>query len=420
MAQNAKANKQKSFFAYNEIAEAYKDCKRNKSNTSNAIEFAMGEPCNLIELLDEINNGTYEIGPSIAFVATYPKYREVFAADFRDRIVHHLVIRELMSYMEVEFIDNAFACREGKGVFYGIKALAQDIKECTCGYTKDAWILKMDFKAFFMSIEKALLRDCVLNFIKEKYPENRKKEPLLRLCEQIIMHHPERNCRKRGNETLWRNIPDEKTLFVVGDTKGLPIGNLPSQIFETLFMTAFDKYVTNELGFKYYGRYVDDFYIVCEEKERLKKAMPLMAEFAKEKLHLTLHPEKRYLQHYSKGVMFIGGYVKPGRIMPSNRLIDSLEYKIRVLYSEPSKEKLENMVACVNSYLGFLRQFNAYRIRKNILRNNEHVQRWIASGVVEIGNDYGKLQIVKNGKSNRKTFEMYAAEAEEYIGLSMC
>lgn len=409
-----------SYFEYNEIMGACNECERNKSNTANAILFSMDKMTNLMLLLEEINNGTYEIGKSIAFVATYPKYREVFAADFRDRIVHHLVIRELMPYLEAEFIANAFACREGKGVFYGIKALAHDIEECSCGYTRDAWVLKMDFRAFFMSIEKVLLKDCVLNFIKEKYPENRKKGLLLKLCEQIIMHHPERNCEKRGDVSLWNNIPDEKTLFVVGDTKGLPIGNLPSQIFETLFMTAFDKYATEELGFKYYGRYVDDFYIVCEDKERLKRAIPLMEKFAREKLHLTLHHGKRYLQHYSKGVMFIGGYVKPGRILPSKRLIDSFEYKIRVFYSEPSEEKLENMVACVNSYLGFLRQFNAYRIRKNILKNNVHICRWLASGLVVIENDFGKLRIVKNRKSNRKTFEEYAAEADGYIGLSMC
>ena len=90
-------------FSYGEVFEAYEDCIKNKRNTSNAREFEIDYIEKVTRLCDDINDGTYEIGKSIAFVVTFPVYREVFAADFRDRIVHHLVIKELMPYFEKYF-----------------------------------------------------------------------------------------------------------------------------------------------------------------------------------------------------------------------------------------------------------------------------------------------------------------------------
>lgn len=135
-------------FTYDEILKAYEDCMSNKRNTANAIKFSVDYITKLIALCDEINNGTYEIGSSITFIVKFPVLREVFAADFRDRIVHHLVINELMQYFEQEFIDESFSCRKGKGVLYGVNTMYEKVRECTENYTKDAWIVKLDIKSF--------------------------------------------------------------------------------------------------------------------------------------------------------------------------------------------------------------------------------------------------------------------------------
>ena len=152
-------------FTYNDIFVAYNDCIKNKSKTCNAIDFSIDKTKNLIELCDEINNNEYKIGKSIAFIVKYPVYREVFAANFRDRIVHHLVINELLPYFEKEFIDESFSCRKNKGVLFGIKTMNEKIKECTDNYTKDALVLKMDIKSFFMSINKQILSENIDKFI---------------------------------------------------------------------------------------------------------------------------------------------------------------------------------------------------------------------------------------------------------------
>jgi RNA-directed DNA polymerase len=100
---------------------------------------------------------------------------------------------------------------------------------------------------------------------------------------------------------------------------GLPIGNLTSQVFANFYMNAFDYFIKKELGIKYYGRYVDDFVVVHQDKEYFKSLLPVITDFLKSQLDLTLRPKKIFLQHYSKGVPFLGTVIKPNRIYIANR-----------------------------------------------------------------------------------------------------
>jgi len=380
-------------FTYQEIFNAYKECIKTKRNSTNAIDYSMNKTEKLIALCDEINSLTYKIGKSIAFVVKFPVLREVFAADFRDRIIHHLVMIELMPYFEKEFAEQSFSCRKGKGVIYGVNYIYNEIQECTQNYTRDAWILKMDIKSFFMSIDKQLLADIIDNFIIKHYPENRKKETLRALCQMIILHHPENNCERRGDLELWDYLPFGKSLFDVGFKKGLPIGNLTSQIFANFYLNSLDKYITETLGFKYYGRYVDDFVIICEDKKKLKRAMPLICAFAKDNLKITVHPHKRYLQHYTKGVRFIGGVLKKNRKYILNRTKGNFYYKLKKKYKKYDKDKAEEFMMCVNSYLGFLIQYKSYNIRKEIL-TSDLLKEW--KPYIIIDKDYKKITLLDN------------------------
>ena len=363
-------------FTFEEIKQAYKDCLKNKATTASAIEYTDNMMINLTKLYYEVNRKTYDIGVSTAFIITRPVLREVFAADFRDRIVHHLVMNELMPYFEKEFIDESFSCREGKGVLHGVDTIERYIKECTCNYTKDAWIMKLDLKSFFMSIEKERLAKSIDDFIVKDYPESRKKERLRELCRQIIMHHPEENCERHGNLELWKYLEPSKSLFNVGKDHGLPIGNLTSQIFANYFLTPLDKFIKHRLGFTYYGRYVDDFVIISRDRRKLLQSVKLIEEFAWENLHVRIHKKKRYFQHYTKGVRFIGGVIKPHRKYILNRTIGTLISKLRTKYREPKEELLDEFINVMNSYLGFMRHYNEYNMRKKLLTENPTVLRW--------------------------------------------
>ena len=152
-------------FTYNEIYEAYLDCYKNKKKSPGAILFRENLYNNIRILTDEINNYTYTPLPSTAFVITDPKLREVFAADFRDRVIHHLIINELLPYFEEYFIEDSFSCMPRRGTLFGVQKMASYMENCQEGW----YVMKMDVKSFFMGIRKSLLSDRLDDFICERY-----------------------------------------------------------------------------------------------------------------------------------------------------------------------------------------------------------------------------------------------------------
>ena len=148
-----------------DVISAYYKCRKNKRNTCNALKFEINWEIECAKLYKDIMDGTYEIGRSIAFIVTKPKKREVFAADFRDRVVHHLVMLRLEPLFEREFIKDNYNCRVEKGTLYGINRLHEQVKECSENYTQPCYIAKFDLQGFFMSIRKPTLLKMLITFI---------------------------------------------------------------------------------------------------------------------------------------------------------------------------------------------------------------------------------------------------------------
>ena len=355
-----------------ELFQAYFDCRKNKRGTCNALGFEVDYESNLMELWREIVNGTYEPGKSIAFVVTKPVKREVFAADFRDRVVHHLIAAKIMPLLEATFIHDSYSCREGKGTQYGIKRINEFVRACSENYTRDCYILKMDIKSFFMNMNKRILYSKLEKFLLRNY-QGRDKTLLLELIYKVIFNQPEENCHIKGKPEDWNGLPPEKSLFHVPKDQGLPIGNLTSQLFANFYLNCFDHYVKDTIGVKYYGRYVDDFVIVHEDKDFLLGLIPKLREFLLRERRAVLHPKKIYLQHYSKGVKFIGAVIKPGRVYVANRTKGSFYAKLtefnRLAAEDKNyvREHAEYFVSSVNSYLGFMVHYSSYKIRRKIL-----------------------------------------------------
>jgi RNA-directed DNA polymerase len=278
-----------------ELFEAYFACRKNKRNTANAIAFEVDYESNLVQLCKELNEGTYQISRSIAFMIQDPVHREIFAADFRDRIVHHLIIGKLNPLFEKQFIYDSYACREGKGTHFGIQRVAKFIRRNSQNYTKDCYILKLDIQGFFMHIDKSILFGKLEKFIKEKYQQS-DKALILKLSQQVIFNDCKTNCIIKGKLSNWEHLPKTKSLFHSQQGCGLPIGNLTSQIFANFYMDNFDHFIKHELGIKYYGRYVDDFIIVHQDKAYLKTILYRITDYLKMELNLTIHPKKIYLQ----------------------------------------------------------------------------------------------------------------------------
>jgi hypothetical protein len=167
-------------------------------------------------------------------------------------------------------------------------------------------------------------------------------------------------------------LPASKSLFHAAPDCGLPIGNLSSQVFANFYMDMFDHFVKHDLGIKYYGRYVDDFIIVHQSKDYLKRLIPILRTFLTEELGLSLHPKKIYLQHYAKGLTFLGVVIKPNRIYIGARtkgnFYEAIQRQNVVIQDhKPGKAEQAQFLSSINSYLGILQHYHTYNLRKKML-----------------------------------------------------
>ena len=255
-----------------------------------------------------------------------------------------------------------------------------------------------------MSIDKNILFKRLREFVLDQYHEQ-DQLLIIELIYKVIFNNPEDNCLIKGKKSDWKGLPKSKSLFFVPQDKGLPIGNLTSQIFANFYLNFFDKFVTETCNVKYYGRYVDDFVIVHQDKGFLISLIPKLREFIKDELNLTLHPKKIYLQHYSKGVKFIGAVVKPNREYIGNRTKGKLYAKLTQLNKEleknpnPSPDSIAQAVASINSYLGFMIHYKTFKIRKRMLENVLD-KKWLK--YLKIDENMKKVEIKKFYKLNNK------------------
>jgi hypothetical protein len=351
---------------------AYLECRKHKRKTPEAMKFELNMISNLYKLYEQINDGSYVIGSSKCFIVVRPNCREVFAASFIDRIVHHVITMRLEPLLDRYFISNVFNCRRNKGTLCGGKNLYRVINSANPDY----YIVKYDIRGFFMHIDKDILWKKIYHFTNTHY-KGRDKRILLWLCKLVVYNNPTLNCRFKSPAWLWDRLPKGKSLFDTPEGIGLPIGNITSQIFANLYFAEFDLRMYQKYGDNY-GRYVDDFYCISY-KEDLMKDKPLL-KYELKKLNLELHPSKFYLQPVSKGAKFIGTVSLPGRFYVSNRTVGNFWQKIsyfnHMIDKDPtvSFRKRQDFIASMNSYLGYLKHEDAFNI---ICRNLKLIdKRW--------------------------------------------
>lgn len=348
------------------VYEAYRDCCRHKGSTESCMEYTTKYIAENYLLYKELNSMTYTIGESKAFCVTKPVLREVFCAKFRDRIVHHLLALKFGDMLDGELTDRAYACRKGKGTDYGIDDVRVQIERVTDGYRREAWVLKCDLQGFFMSIDRMLLYRLLERTIRKKY-DGDDIEWWLWLWRLVVLHDPTKDCIKVGDLGLWSRLPKNKSLFTCGEGKGLPIGNLPSQLLANLLLADFDREMINRLGSSGgYGRYVDDFVAIHPDRCFLHTILQWAREYLRTRLGLTLHPRKVSLQRASSGVRFTGVMIRPYRTLPSSRTTEHLFSVIDEFgeCAKPSAEDLARYANRINSLLGLIAYRTSYNIRR--------------------------------------------------------
>lgn len=344
---------------------AYRLCRKRKRRTINAAEFEANYEENLVKLWKDVNSRHYEIGSSICFMVHRPKDREVFAADFRDRIVHHIIMMRLEPLFECDFIYDSYSCRVGKGTLFGVMRLADIMKEQTNNFTEEAWVGKFDLKGFFMSIDKSILLSKLKEYVNKKYIE-KDREVLLYLIEKVIMDRPQDHCIRKSAIGEWKALDPSKSLFTCGDGLGLPIGNLTSQCFANFYLNEFDWMMT-KLFDGCYGRYVDDFYVVSKDKEKITKRVGMIRDWLWDNLRVRLHPKKVSIQQAYKGMKFIGSVAMPHRLYISNTTMTNAHDTIMEFNKAVGFDYAERFMQTMNSYFGFMRHCSSYNMKKKLL-----------------------------------------------------
>ena len=152
-----------SLFNFKALYRAYLDCRRKKRRKRFAQEFEIDLEENIFKLAEELTTRRYHPSPSFCFVAKNDKFREVFAAPFRDRVVHHLLVRYLERIWEPIFIHDSYACRKGKGTHAGVFRLQSLSRKVSRNSTGRTWFGQFDIKAFFPSIDRRLLLEIILS-----------------------------------------------------------------------------------------------------------------------------------------------------------------------------------------------------------------------------------------------------------------
>lgn len=348
------------------VFDAYFDCRRHKRNSINQLRFEADLETNLVTLFRELQNGDYKIGRTLAFVVAYPKIREIWAADFRDRVVHHVIYNAISDRFYKRFVRDTYGCIPGRGVHDGMRRTSGFARSITRNWTQPAYAMKIDVANFFNSIDKNRLLPLIERYVPEEW--------LKQLIRQVLFHDPRMNAKFRSSRALFGRVPRHKSLLHAPDGKGLPIGNLTSQFFANVYMNEVDQFVKHGLKAHYYGRYVDDMILFHKKADVLNEWYDKIDGFLKEKLEIRLHPNKKWLNRADAGINFIGCIIKPGRTYLRQTSLTRCHQKIRAWERDGSPvdlKTLQGMADSVNSYLGMLRQVDGYNARKAICKRVE-------------------------------------------------
>jgi len=358
---------------------AYYDARKHKSHKPYVKYFEADLTTELDTLCNELWNRTYTAQPSKCFIIDYPKKREVFAARFRDRIVHHLLFNYIHAMLERTFIRDSYSCIKGRGTHDGIRRLYKHIKQESQNYTVPCYIMKLDIRGYFMHINRSKLLQIALKSLREMGEHKIGKTGyngqvfgkgilwkeavdmgfVSWLTEKIIMLNPKTWCEMAGSIEDWKGLDRSKSLFYTKEGCGLPIGNLTSQLFSNVYLNVLDQFMKRVLKCRHYGRYVDDFYIVNCDRKWLLGLVGRIENFLADNLELKLHRGKLILRSVQTGIEFLGAFLKPYRKYFANSSLRRVCQRL----SEIRHSDAETSWRTVNSYLGIMGHYSTFYLR---------------------------------------------------------
>lgn len=387
-------------FSFKNLLKAYYQCRKRKRNTANATKIELNFEEELLKLEKELKNHTYKPGKSICFVVTKPKPREIFAVDFRDRIVHHLLVNFLEPFWEKKFIFHSYACRKNKGAHRAIEKLKKILSSSNwTSHIQEPYYLQIDIESFFMNIDKNILFNLIRKHVKN--PQ------ILWLAKLIIFQIPTRNFVVRGNFDILESIPKNKSLFYASENKGLPIGNYTSQFFANLYLNEVDQFIKHKLKCRYYFRYMDDLLLIHQDRHQLKIWQNKISSFLQKNLKLNLHPKKIIMQPICHGIDFLGYIVKPDYTLSRQRIVNNLKKKLYYFnklinpQTDPQPEKISSF------------QMTLFQNRYQI--NNKKLAKIISQSQATVNSYFGHFKYANTLSLRKKLYFQYFKELKNFL-----
>lgn len=323
------------FVSFKNLYNAYKKARKSNPNKKYILQFSKNLEKELFSIQEHLLLEKYTFSPYKIFKIYEPKERIISAPIFKDVVVQHAIINVIESIFEKSFIYDSFACRKGKGTHKGLSR----IKKVIQSKNPPKYYLKQDVKKYFPSINKNILKKIISKRIKDK--------KLLKLIFKII---------------------DSYSFSSLNENKGIPIGNLTSQLFANIYLNELDQYIKHKLKIKHYFRYVDDFLIFLNSKNLLKIYIKKINLFLNKKLDLSIPKNKRYINLIEKGVDFVGYKVFLNKIFIRKSNIKKFikRTKIYLQLFKKNKISLLKITSLIHSFLAYVNFSNSYKISENI------------------------------------------------------
>lgn len=334
-----------------DLFQAYYDCRLTKRNSVSALQFEERLERNLMDLYYELLAGQYYPGRSTVFVVDYPKVREVWAAEFRDRIVHHLLYNKIADRFHRRFIHDSYACIPGKGTHRAVARMEHFARSVTRNHSQPGFVLKMDVANFFVSINRRILDALMAPHIPEPW--------WLALARTVLHRDVTTDAQVAGRPEMMRKVPKHKSLFHAPPDTGLPIGSLNSQFSANIVLNVVDQYAKHTLKLQRYVRYVDDITVFDTDPKVLAAIAPKIQEVMGGRLKLRLHPNKTSINRIEHGFDALGYVVRPHARYLRRATVRNGFAKVAGLCR--SRASLAEVRQAAHSYFGIFSHANAYK-----------------------------------------------------------
>ena len=256
---------------FNNMYRAFRKAKCGKGYKKSSAKFNLSALDGVNTLIDQLKSKTYRVSGYSEFKVYEPKERTIQTTSFKDKVIQHsLCDNVMMPKLQKIFIYDNCAGQKGKGTLFGLDRLSEQMQEFYRKYGSNGYILKCDIAKFFYNISHEQLKD-------------------------IVSYH-----FGYDPDICWLcNLFVDST-----DGKGIPLGNQINQGFALLYLDGMDKLIKYELGIEYYGRYMDDFYLIHTRKEYLKYCLEVITAYLKT-LDLSLNG-KTQIFPFKNGVNYLG------------------------------------------------------------------------------------------------------------------